>query len=94
MLTLTDEATEVIQGLVGSRPGAGLRIFSEPSMSSNGDQAQFGLAISDGPEPTDEVVEQSGAYVFLDQQIAPLVDGSTLDARPMEGEREQFAFLA
>jgi Fe-S cluster assembly iron-binding protein IscA len=90
MLTLTEGATEVIHGLVGERPGAGLRIFPE---SSDGDQVQLGLSISDGPEPTDEVVEQSGCQVFLDEQVAPLVDGRTLDARPTEGERVEFAFV-
>lgn len=93
MLTLTDEATEAIQGLVGSRPGAGLRIFPESPMA-NGDEAQLGLSISDEPEPTDEVVEKSGAKVFLDQEVAPLVDGRTLDARPMGDQKVQFAFLS
>jgi Fe-S cluster assembly iron-binding protein IscA len=90
MLTLTDDATNAIQGLVGDRPGAGLRIYSQ---NSDSDQLLFGLSISDGPEPTDEVVEQSGCHVFLDEQVAPLVDGRTLDARP-EGQQVQFAFVA
>jgi iron-sulfur cluster assembly protein len=93
MLALTEEATAAIQGLVGGRPGAGLRIFSEPP-TSDGDQAQFGLSISDGPEPTDEVVEKSGTYVFLDPQVARLVDGRTLDARATEGQKVEFAFVA
>ena len=91
MLRLTHDATQAIQGLVGERPGAGLRIFSQ---NSDSNELQFGLSISDGPEPTDEVVEQSGCQVFLDQQVAPLVDGRTLDARPAEGQRVQFAFVA
>ena len=91
MLRLTEDATQAIQGLVGERPGAGLRIYSQ---DSDNDQLQFGLAISDGPEPTDEVVEQSGCHVFLDERVAPLVDGRTLDARPTEGQRVQFAFVA
>lgn len=91
MLTLTEGATQAIQGLVGERSGAGLRIFSQ---NTDSEQLQLGLSISDGPEPTDEVVEQSGCNVFLDQQIAPLVDGRTLDARPGEGERVvQFTFV-
>jgi Fe-S cluster assembly iron-binding protein IscA len=90
MLTLTEDATQAIQGLVGDRSGAGLRIFSK---DSNGDELQLGLAISDGPEPTDRVVEQSGCHVFLDEQVAPLLDGRTLDARP-EGQQVQFSFVA
>ena len=91
MLTLTDGATQAIQGLVGGRPGAGLRIFSRPTSDSN--DLELGLSVADGPEPTDEVVEQSGAQVFLDEQVAPLVDGRTLDAHPVEGQKVQFDFV-
>jgi Fe-S cluster assembly iron-binding protein IscA len=90
MLTLTDGATQAIKGLVGDREGAGLRIF--PGQSDN-DELRLGVSISDAPEPTDEVVEQSGCQVFLDEQVAPLVDGRTLDAAPADGERVQFAFV-
>jgi Fe-S cluster assembly iron-binding protein IscA len=90
MLTLTEGATQAIHDLVGERPGAGLRIFSQ---NSDSDQLQLGLSISGGPEPTDEVVEQEGCHVFLDEQVAPLVDGRTLDARPAEGQRVEFAFV-
>ncbi len=91
MLTLTDGATQAIQELVGEREGAGLRIFAQ---NPDSDQLQLGLSISEAPEPTDEVVEQSGCQVFLDEQIAPLVDGRTLDAQPADGQRVQFAFVA
>jgi Fe-S cluster assembly iron-binding protein IscA len=90
MLTLTEGATQAIKGLVGNQEGAGLRIFRGQSDSED---MQLGLSISDAPEPTDEVVEQSGCQVFLDQQVAPLVDGQTLDASPVEGGRVQFAFV-
>ena len=90
MLTLTEDATQAIQGLVGDRSGAGLRIFSK---DSNGDQLQLGLAISDGPEPSDIAVEQSGCHVFLDEHVAPLLEDRTLDAHP-EGQQVQFTFLA
>lgn len=91
MLTLTEDATQAIQGLVGERPGAGLRIFSD---QTDGSQLRLGLSVSEGPEPTDEVVEQSGCHVFLDEQVAPLVDGRTLDARSVEGQGIEFAFVA
>lgn len=91
MLTLTDSAAQAIQGLVIDRPGAGLRIFSQ---SADSDQVRLGLSISDVPESTDEVVEQAGCRVFLDQQVAPLLDGRTLDANPSEGEPVQFSFVA
>lgn len=90
MLTLTEGATRAIQELIGDRTGAGLRIFSQHSDS---EQLQLGLSISDNPEPTDEVVEQSGCQVFLDAEIASLDNGRTLDASPDEDQRVQFAFV-
>ena len=90
MLNLTDGATEAISGLVGDHPGAGLRIY--PQQTDN-DELRLGLSISSSPEPTDEVVEQAGCQVFLDQQVAPIIDGRTLDATPTEGNRYQFAFI-
>jgi Fe-S cluster assembly iron-binding protein IscA len=90
MLTLTEGATEAIKGLVGDHPGAGLRIF--PGVS-DGQELQLGLSISESPEPTDEVVEQSGCHVFLDEQVAPLIDGRTLDAAPSDEGRLQFAIV-
>jgi len=89
MLTLTEGATEAIQGLVGDRPGAGLRIF--PHASDSG-EVHLALSVTDGPQPTDEVVEQSGCNVFLDEQVAPIVDGRTLDAHELDGEKVQFDF--
>jgi Fe-S cluster assembly iron-binding protein IscA len=91
VLTLTEDAAGAIQGLVGDRPGVGLRIFSR---SEDGGEPRFGLALTDAPEPTDEVVEQSGCQVFLDAQIAPLVDGQTLDAHRTEGDKVRFRFVA
>jgi Fe-S cluster assembly iron-binding protein IscA len=91
MLTLTDRATEAIQGLIGSRLGAGLRIFPR---SPDSTELEHALSIAEGPQPTDEVVEQSGCHVFLDEQVAPLVDGRTLDAHTVnEGQRFRFDLL-
>lgn len=90
MLNLTEGATEAIQGLVGNQPGAGLRIFPR---QTNPDEVRLGLTVSTAPEPTDEVVKRSGCQVFLDQEVAPLVDGRTLDAVPTEDRGFQFAFV-
>lgn len=91
MLNLTDDATRAIQGLIGDRPGAGLRIFSH---GRDSDGIHVGLAPSEQPEKSDEVVTQAGWRVFLDQQVAPLLEGRTLDATLTEGNTAQFAFLA
>ena len=91
MLTLTDHAAEAIHELVRDRPGAGLRIFSQPSSDTH--DVELGLEVADGPQPTDEVVEQGGCQVFLDEQVAPLVNGQVLDAPLLEGDRVRFAFV-
>lgn len=92
MLNLTDDATRAIDGLVGNRgPDAGLRITSEHVQDG---KVQLAVSIADRPEPTDEVVEQSGCRVFLDAQAAPVVDGATLDTVETGGERAvRFAFV-
>ncbi|MGH8981015.1 MAG: Fe-S cluster assembly protein HesB [Acidimicrobiales bacterium] len=90
MITLTDDAVRAIDGLVGERPSAGLRIFSQRSPEGS---LQLGLSISQSPEPSDEVVSQSGCQVFLDHEAAPLVDGRTLDAVPTDGEEVRFSFV-
>ena len=90
MLTLTESATEAIKELVADHPGAGLRIYRGPT---DNPEVRLGLSISDAPEPTDEVVEQAGCQVFLDEQVAPIVDGRTLDAAPVDEGRVQFAIV-
>lgn len=86
MLTLTKEAAQAINALMADQPGGGLRI----SEVMDGDQAQLGLSVASAPAPTDQVIEQQGSHVFVDDQIAPLLDDKTLDAR-IDGEH-QIAF--
>jgi Fe-S cluster assembly iron-binding protein IscA len=89
MLTLTEDATQAIKELVGNRQGAGLRIV--PGQTEN-EELQLGLSISDAPEPTDQVIEQSGCQVFWNTGRAT-GDGRTLDAAA-EGQQVHFAFVA
>jgi hypothetical protein len=66
-------------------------ICPRPSDSS---ELELGPTIADDPQPTGEVVEQSGCHVFLDQQVAPLIYGRTLDAHPVDGQKVRFDFVA
>jgi Fe-S cluster assembly iron-binding protein IscA len=91
MLSLTENATEVIRELVNDHPGGGLRIFSQSTDSS---ELHLALSIADHPQPTDEVLEQSGCQVFLDQEVAPAVDGQILDAHVLDGQRVEFNFVS
>lgn len=79
MLALTDQAREVIKGIVEEGelgPAGGLRITA--ANESNGDTAlEFELAKS--PADGDEVLEEDGAAVFLDSVAAEVLADKTLD---------------
>jgi len=77
MLTLTDNAAAVIRDLTSAEEvpeGAGLRIASDP--------AAGGLTLTLAPQPQvgDQVVDESGARLFLDTEASQLLDDKALDA--------------
>lgn len=78
MLTLTENASTIVKEIT-TQPGlpetAGLRITSESSADPN-----FGITAADRAEPGDQVVEQAGATVYLDEQSAVMLDDKVLDA--------------
>jgi iron-sulfur cluster assembly protein len=78
MLTVTENASSVIRQLT-DRPempdGSGLRIASS-------DEAEnLTVSPADTPEEGDQVVENEGARVFLEAEVAMLLDDKILDAR-------------
>jgi iron-sulfur cluster assembly protein len=79
MLEMTDQAVDVIRGIVADSevgPNGGLRITG--SNEGNGEAAlEFELA----PEPLDgdEVVRAGGAVVFMDETAAAVLADKTLD---------------
>jgi iron-sulfur cluster assembly protein len=77
VLVLTDHAKEVIKGLVEEvGPDGGLRIAA--SGEANGETAlEFDLAAE--PEDGDQVVDEDGAKVFLDEGAAVVLADKTLD---------------
>jgi Fe-S cluster assembly iron-binding protein IscA len=90
MLTLTAEAAQAINSLVANQPGAGLRISSQ---SEDGNQVQLGLTVTDRPAPSDQVIEEQGTQVFLDEEVVPLLDNKTLDARITDDQEVAFRLL-
>jgi Fe-S cluster assembly iron-binding protein IscA len=90
MFTLTAEAAEAINNLVANQPSAGLRISSQ---SEDGDRIQLGLSLTDQPAPSDQVIEEQGTHVFLAEDVAPLLDGKTLDARITDDQEVSFRLL-
>jgi iron-sulfur cluster assembly protein len=89
MLTLTENASTIVRDIT-AQPGmsetAGLRITTEL-----GDQAGFAISAADQPQADDQVVEQSGATIYLDQDSAQLLDDKILDAAVDDQGKVEFA---
>ncbi|MCW2896222.1 MAG: adhesin [Actinomycetia bacterium] len=81
MLVLTEAAAEVVKSVTDTPQapdGTGLRITQSVS-----DPAASGLQLAAAAEPgdNDQVVEISGARVFLDPPAAAYLDDKVLDAQ-------------
>lgn len=88
MLTLTENATTIISSITqqeGAPEGMALRITSESP-----DQ---GLAVTTTTEAdaADQVVEQSGTTVYLDEGAASMLDDKILDASVTADGQVEFA---
>ena len=77
-VTLTDEALTHLQGLLEkeSNPTLGLRVFVSGGGCSG---LQYGMAFDDVIRPGDEVVEQAGVKILVDDFSAPYIRGSEID---------------
>lgn len=77
MLTLTDNASTAVKSIadrsLGENGDGGLRISS-----SNEDG--FAVAIAATPEPTDEIIENDLAKVFLEKAASEALTDKVLDA--------------
>ena len=79
MLTLTEDAQTIVKTITSQGPGpaeGGLRIAA-----TNADKSDFSLAVAPAPEPEDQVVESSGARVFLEENAAIALADKVLDAQ-------------
>ena len=73
-------------------PGSsGVRISAIPEASTNGDgpTTVFDFHPVDGPGIDDEVVEEQGVQVFLEQDVVPYLEDKLLDAE-VTGEEVRF----
>jgi Fe-S cluster assembly iron-binding protein IscA len=87
VLTLTDRAAETIRALTtqsGYPDGTGLRMSLQ-----NGEEGKLALSL-EGQQPEDAVVEESGARVFVGQDVVGVVQDSELDAQVDEQGRPTF----
>jgi iron-sulfur cluster assembly protein len=77
-VSLTGEALAHLQGLLEqeANPNLGLRVFVSGGGCSG---LQYGMAFDDVVRPGDEVVEQSGVKILIDDFSAPYIRGSEID---------------
>jgi Fe-S cluster assembly iron-binding protein IscA len=89
MLTLTENATAIVNEIT-AQPGladsAGLRITTTESP-----EPAFEISAAEQAEPGDQVVEQGGATVYLDQTAATMLDDKVLDAAVDPTGKVEFA---
>jgi iron-sulfur cluster assembly protein len=88
MLTLTENASTIVKDL-SSQTGserAGLRIAADPVLESN-----LSVTAADHPEPGDQIVEQDGATVYLQEKAAEILSDKVLDAGLDPAGNVQFA---
>jgi Fe-S cluster assembly iron-binding protein IscA len=79
MLTLTDSASSVVKTIIERTPDASdaaLRISASEAGATD-----LSLAVASQAEPTDTVIENAGAKVFIEQNAALVLDDKVLDAQ-------------
>lgn len=89
MLTLTENASNVVKKITAQTPGAdggGLRISTSDAASHD-----LTVAVLPAPQPQDEVVESAGALVFLEENAAVALSDKVLDAEVDEAGAVRFA---
>ncbi len=82
MLVLTEAAAEVVKALTSTPQapdGSGLRIASSTPEPGNAGALQ--VSVASGPSENDQVIEASGAHVYLEPQAAAYLEDKVLDAQ-------------
>ncbi len=86
MLALTENVTEIVKQLEQEVPAiSGLRIATEP------DGQSLSVSPADQAAPGDQVVEQDGAPVYVEEAAAQMLDAMVLDGGVDEDGNIQFA---
>jgi iron-sulfur cluster assembly protein len=77
-VTLTTDAVGQLKSLLAqeNNPALALRVFVSGGGCSG---MQYGMAFDDNVRPMDEVVEQEGVRVLVDEMSAPYIRGSEID---------------
>ena len=88
MLTLTENASTVVKSIVdqtSEAEQAGLRISQDAE-----DSPALHVIPTEAPQPGDQVLEDGGARVFLEETAAVTLDDKILDAQVDDNGGVQF----
>ena len=96
MLAISFGAAEAIKQVVSSAripDEGGIRISAGPIDSEAGSEnVRLDVSVVMNPEPGDAIVEQKGANVFVEEDVAPILDDKVLDAS-MEADQVSFSIV-
>lgn len=94
MLALTDNATDAIERILaapGVPMGAGIRIAPGTAVTDGaGATNELQLSVAEEPVDGDEVIEEQGARVFVEDTVSGFLDDKQLDAEVVD-ERVRFS---
>lgn len=92
MLAMTNEAQEAIEGLLSASstpPGGGVRI-APPTDAGAAGSVQLQITVAEMPAEADQVIDEHGARVFVDEAAVEFLDDKILDA-DISGNEIRFA---
>jgi Fe-S cluster assembly iron-binding protein IscA len=82
MLALTNSATEAIESILsapGLPDGAGIRIAATAPESGEAMATSLRVSVAEAPDEHDQVIEEQGARVFVDDAVVDYLDHKLLD---------------
>lgn len=85
MLTITTGAAQAIHAIVESSPipQGGVKISAKPVSDS---ESRLELSIVEGPTESDNVIEEEGTKVFVEDAVSDYLNDKVLDAQVEEGQ--------
>ena len=89
MLTITPNAAQTIEWILASPEipdGAGIRIAPTGEAMNGGSGGQLALSVAEEPDATDQVIEQEGARLFVQEAVAGYLDDMSLDANVVDDQ--------
>jgi Fe-S cluster assembly iron-binding protein IscA len=89
VLTITPKAAETIERILASPEipdGAGVRISPTGPAMNGANGEDIALTVAEEPDAGDQVIEQEGARVFVQETLAGYLDQMSLDANVVEDQ--------